>query len=94
VAIERWTDDRLDDLAAALRPLPGQVAQLAVGVDRMTVELGALRDEVREDMRDLREDHRSSRGEFSQLQRQIAQIGWALVGAFSAAMIALIIALV
>lgn len=79
--MEAWTDERLDDLAASLRPLPMQVARVTEAVDRLTEETHGLR----QDMYGLRQDMSAS-------QRQIAQIGWALAIALFSAMIALTVA--
>lgn len=65
---ESWTDERLDDLAAALRPLPEQVAGLVTAVDHLTEAIKAQREETRA----LRTDLMAS-------QRQITMIGWGLV---------------
>lgn len=73
--METWTDERLDDLAAALRPLPTEVAKITEAVDRLTDETHSLRQDL------------------SASQRQIVQIGFGLVGALLAAIVALIIAL-
>jgi hypothetical protein len=43
MAPETWTDERLDDLAAALRPLPEQVAGLVAAVDHLADETKAMR---------------------------------------------------
>ncbi len=40
----RWTDDRLDELAETLRPLPAEVAGLRSDVAVVRVELDALRE--------------------------------------------------
>ena len=37
-----WTDERLDDLAAALRPLPDQVAKLTAAVEHLSDETKSL----------------------------------------------------
>jgi hypothetical protein len=37
-----WTDRRLDDLAAALEPVPSRVAVLEATVDHLTVELESV----------------------------------------------------
>ena len=78
-----WTDERLNDLAATLRPLPEQVAKVVQAVEHLTDETRALRGDVggREDLRFLRED-------LSETQRQIAHIGWALAGALVALVVA------
>jgi hypothetical protein len=55
-------------------------------------EIHALREDTRQEFRDLRQDFRELRADFSAWQRQIAQIGWALVGTLMAAIVALVIA--
>jgi tetrahydromethanopterin S-methyltransferase subunit B len=82
--VESWTDERLDDLAASLRPLPAQMAsveerleQLSDRMDRQTEEIRLWRSEMRQDM--------------SALQRQFAQMGWGLSFALIGAVVALII---
>jgi hypothetical protein len=85
VAREAWTDERLDDFAAAMRPLPGQVAKLEA-------EVGQLRDEMRFGLDRLSHETLGLRQDLSAFQRQLAQIGWTLSGALVAAMIALIVA--
>jgi hypothetical protein len=77
--MESWTDERLDDFAASLRPLPAEIASLRVEMasirgDRasMRAELAHLAQRVdsnTEEIRLLRQD-------VSALQRQLAQIGW------------------
>jgi hypothetical protein len=85
--MESWTDERLDDLAAALSPLPERVAQVTEAVDRLTAE-------VRSVGADLTAEIGSVRSDLSASQRQITQIGWGLVGALMAALVALSLALV
>lgn len=58
-----WTDERLDELAVSLRPLPAQVAQLGEAVERMTLETSAQRTE-------LAAETRSLRGELAAAQQQ------------------------
>ena len=52
--------------------------------------------EMRADMRDMRAEARELRAEmhadFASLQRQLAQIGWGMVGVLVTAMIALVVA--
>jgi chromosome segregation ATPase len=79
--VEAWTDERLDDLAATLRPLPAQMARNTEAIDRLT-----------EEMRSMRTDLAAFRSDFSALQRQIAQIGWAMATALVGVMIALVVA--
>lgn len=81
--MEAWTDERLDDLAAILRPLPAEAARNTEAINRLVEEMGSMR----ADLHALRSDHSAS-------QRQIAQIGWALSGALIGVIIALIVAVV
>jgi hypothetical protein len=97
--VAEWTDARLDDLAAALLPLPTQVAMLTATVDhldhvatemepmpRQLAVLTAAVDRLTAENRDLR-------AELAATQRQIIQIAWALVGALLGAAAALTTAL-
>jgi hypothetical protein len=81
--VEEWTDARLDDMAAAMTPVPAQVAVLGAAVedleravDRLSSENAALRDEL------------------AALQRQLLQIAWAMVAALVSATMAVLTALV
>ena len=79
----RWTDERLDDLAATLN----------ASIADLREEIRALRTEMRAEFSLVRQELSVMRQDFSAMQRQIAQIGWALVGTLIAALTALIIAL-
>jgi hypothetical protein len=81
--LEAWTDERLDDLAATLRPLPAQMARNTDAIERLT-----------EEMRAMRADFSAMRADLSGLHRQIAQIGWGLSAALVGTLIALIVAVV
>jgi hypothetical protein len=52
-AVGEWTDGRLDDLAAALAPLPAQVAALAAIVERLADENRVLRADLATTQRQL-----------------------------------------
>ena len=80
---ETWPDERWNELAEMLRPLPEQIARVAQAVEHLTDETRALRD-----------DFKSMREDLSASQRQIGHIGWALAFALLGAVAALIIALV
>ena len=97
----------MEALEEALRPLPEQIAKLVAGIEHLTDETKALRQESREDMKELRDelhtevhglrdgwaqDLQAVRQDFSGLQGRLTQIGFALVGTLLAALIALIIA--
>jgi len=50
---DSWTDARLDDLAATLRPLPEQVARVATAVEHLTDETKALRADLSQSQRQI-----------------------------------------
>jgi hypothetical protein len=77
----RWTDERIDDM----------VLRLEGGLADVREEIRALRQENREDSRSTRDDIRSIREDLSAFQRQVAQIGWGLVGALLVALLTLLI---
>ncbi len=82
-----WTDERLDDLALSLGPLPVQVAKLAESVDRLEEDVRSLREELREETVVFQQELAAS-------QRQFVQVGWSLVATLVAAATALITVLV
>jgi hypothetical protein len=45
-AVAHWSDERLDDLAAALEPIPTRVAVLEATVERLIEENRGLRTEL------------------------------------------------
>jgi hypothetical protein len=45
-AVAHWSDERLDDLAAALEPVPARIAVLEAIVERLVEENRALREEL------------------------------------------------
>jgi hypothetical protein len=81
--LEAWTDERLDDLAATLRPIPAELARVAAELEKLN-----------ETVNHLIEDNREIRAELAALHRQIAQIGWGLSAALVGVLIALIVAVV
>ena len=74
-SMETWTDERLDDLAASLRPLPSEVAKVTEAVDRLTTET-----------RSLRGDLSASQRQIAQIGWGLAV---ALIGAVAALLVAL-----
>lgn len=52
-SVEAWTDERLDDLAVSLRPLPEQVAKLTEAVDRLTHETSRMHDDLSQSQRQI-----------------------------------------
>jgi hypothetical protein len=98
--LAQWPDERLNDLAAALEPVPAQVAVLdasvkhldhvAAALEPLPAQLAVLAATVDR----LAEENRALRVEFSDMQRQLVQIAWGLVAALLGAAAALIAALV
>jgi hypothetical protein len=52
-AVGHWSDERLDDLAAAVEPIPARVAVLEAIVERLAEENRALRIELTVTQRQL-----------------------------------------
>jgi hypothetical protein len=92
--VDAWTDERLDDLAATLRPLPAEVARQAEAIERLTEDTQALGGEMRSLREELTGEMRALRADFSASQRQLAHIGWGLVFALIAAVTAIFAAAV
>ena len=44
--MEAWTDERLDDLAATLRPLPAELARNTEAIERLTDEVRSIRTDL------------------------------------------------
>jgi outer membrane murein-binding lipoprotein Lpp len=94
--VNAWTESRLDDLAAAVRPLPGDVAQLSADVGRLSADVGATN--IKLDALTAKVDG-MARGidrlaaDQSAMQRQHAQIGWSVAGLAVAALFTLVITL-
>src|SRR5918992_4105992 len=96
-AVTHWTDERLDDLADALEPVPVQVAvldatvkHLAVALEPVPSELAVLAATVDR----LTEENRALRAELSSTQRQLLVIAWGLVAALLGASAAIFSAMV
>jgi hypothetical protein len=93
--VAEWTDARLNDLAAALVPVPTQVAALSAAVqqldhlaaqlDPMPSQLAVLTAAVDR----LADENRVLRTELAATQRQLIQIAWGLVAALLGAAAAL-----
>jgi hypothetical protein len=97
-AVEEWTDARLDHLAAALEPVPAQVAVLSAAIDHFDEVAGALRPVPAQlavltaTVERLAEENRALRHELAATQSQLLQIAWGLVAALVGAAAALIAA--
>ena len=88
--METWTDERLDDLAATLRPLPAELGEVRAELGAVRAEMAKLTHAVNH----LVEDNRAIRAELSALHRQIAQIGWGLSAALVGVLVALVVSAV
>jgi predicted nucleic acid-binding Zn-ribbon protein len=60
---EAGTEDRLNALEEALRPLPEQLGKVAAAVDHLTEEIKVMREQSREDFIALRDEMAGLRGE-------------------------------
>jgi len=96
-AVNQWTDERLNDLADALEPIPVQVAvldatvkHLAVALEPVPSELAVLAATVDR----LTEENRILRAELSTTQGQLLQVAWGLIAALVGAAAALVGAVV
>jgi hypothetical protein len=83
-AVGNGTDGRLSALAAALEPLPAQVAvlestvdQLSAALEPMPAQLAALAATVDR----LVDENHALRAELAMTQRELLQIAWTLVAA-------------
>lgn len=98
--VEEWTDERLNDLAAALQPVPTQVAMLTAGVanlDHLTTQLQPVPAQIAvlvAGMEHLATENRALRSELAAVERQLIQISWALVAALLGAGAAIVGAVV
>jgi cell shape-determining protein MreC len=82
-AVAHWSDERLNDLAAALESLPARVAVLEATVGHLAADNDRLAAE-----------NRSLRAELAATQHQLLQVAWvpvaALIGGTGAVLAALI----
>ena len=85
--MDTWTDERIDDLAHTLAPVPSKLAELAEAVDHLETDVRALRGEFSGETLALRQ-------QLWEAQRQLVQIAWGLVAALIAAVVALIAAVI
>ena len=95
-----WTDARLNDLAAALVPIPAQVAVLGAAVqhlDHLAAELEPMSSQLAvltATVDRLTDETHDLRAELAATQRQLIQIAWGLVAALLGAAAALTAALI
>jgi hypothetical protein len=114
MARQEWTDERLNEFAAAFDGLPEEIAKLSEAVKNFGEETKALRADLRQVRQDvggeaerlgesiskdlgklrdeLRGENEDLRNDLNALGRHISQIGWALVGTLVAAVIAGVVA--
>jgi uncharacterized protein YoxC len=96
-ATAHWTDQRLDEFAATLGPVPVQVAVLEATVEHLD-HLAAAMEAVPAQLAvltaaadRLADENRALREELAATQRQLLQIAWGLVAALMGAAAALIV---
>jgi hypothetical protein len=96
-AVAEWTDGRLNDLAAALEPVPAQVAvldatvhHLATAMESVPAQLAVLAATVER----LADENRALRSELATTQHQLIQVAWGLVAALLGGVGALVAALI
>jgi ABC-type transporter Mla subunit MlaD len=98
--VEQWTDARLNDLAAALEPVPAQVAALNATVEHLNhvaMQLTPVPGQLEvftATVERLADENRALREELAATERQLLQIAWGLVAALLTACAALMTALV
>jgi uncharacterized protein YoxC len=97
--VEQWSDARLNDLAAALEPVPIKVAALTETVEHLH-DLAALLQPLpaqvavlTASVERLTDENRALRDQLVATQHQLAQIAWGLVAALIGAAAALLAAL-
>jgi prefoldin subunit 5 len=99
-AVEEWNDERLNDLAATLQPLPAQLAMLTAGVahiDHLTAGFEPVPTQIAvlaASVEHLANENRVLRTELAAVERQLIQISWALAAAVLGAAAAVVGALV
>jgi hypothetical protein len=95
-AVQEWSDARLNDLAAAIEPVPRQVAVLTEAVEHLegvTAALQPLPSQVAAlsaTVERLTDENRALRDSLAAMQRQLLQVAWGLVAALLGAAAALI----
>jgi len=98
--VEEWTDERLNDLAATLQPVPTQVAMLSartVHLEHLAAQIEPVPGQIAvlaAGIDQLAHENRALRAEIAAMQRQLVQISWALVAALLGAGTAVISALI
>jgi hypothetical protein len=92
-----WTDERLDDLADAIEPIPVKVAVLDATVKHLTAALEPVPSELAvlaATVDRLAEENRALRAELSTTQQQLLTVAWGLVVALIGAAAAIVSATV
>jgi hypothetical protein len=96
-AVGEWTNRRLDDMAAALEPVPARVAVLEARVDHLTAQLDSVPAQtavLAATAERLAEDNRLLRVELATMQGHLLQMSCALVAALLGGAAAIIAALI
>jgi hypothetical protein len=96
-AVAEWTDGRLNDLAAALEPVPAHVAVLDATVDHLAAALEPVPAQLAvlaATVERLVDENHALRAELATMQGQLLQIAWGLVAALLGGAGALLAALI
>jgi hypothetical protein len=99
-AAGKWTEERLDDLAAVVEPVPLKLATLGATVEHLERVAGQIQPVPTQvavlvaTVDTLIQENRILRAELAGLQREIVQLSWALVVAVVGAGAAIIGALI
>ena len=99
-AVEEWTDARLNDLAAALEPVPTQLAMLSASVahfEHLATQLEPVPSQLAvlaASVERVTEENRALRAPLAAAQLQLVQISWGLVAALIGAAAAVVGALI
>jgi|1186.fasta_scaffold184029_2 hypothetical protein len=98
-AAQEWSDARLNDMAAALEPVPKQVAVLTEAVEHLddvahTLQpLPAQVAVLAASVERLTDENQALRQALAAVQQQLVQMAWGLLAAFVGAAAALLSAL-
>jgi outer membrane murein-binding lipoprotein Lpp len=92
VMLERWNDDKMDELAGKVDVLGTDVAVLDAKVDGLAVQMREQRQEMREQRLEMREQRLETKAGLEKLDDRFQRMQWNLLGAAVTIIVALITA--